>query len=105
MSSARRRRGPGFLLLVHARERELGERVERPLRRRYEPRPLGAEGVDRVLEGEPDVRALAVQVLLHLPDDRASLPLIRRQLLLGVHAVVLLVAVAAVAPAAVLGAR
>jgi hypothetical protein len=43
-------------------------------------RPLGAQRRDRILCREPNVRAPVVQVFLHLPDERAALVLIRRQL-------------------------
>src|SRR5437899_1467396 len=93
------------LLLVHARQAENRQLVERPLRRIGEPVPLGTDRADGVVVRQPDVRPLVVEILLHLPDDRTPLVLVRRQLLLRVHTVVPLVAVARVAPATVLRTR
>src|SRR3954466_6073302 len=93
------------LLLVHLRQPLDIQFVERPLRRVLEVDPVRRDRCHRVVVGEPEVRPLLVQHRLHRPDDLATLRFTRSHLLICVHLVVGLVAVARVAPTAVLVAR
>src|SRR3954471_17387016 len=86
------------LLLVHGRQADDVELVEGALRRVHEALPALADRGDGVVVREPDVGTPVVEVLLHLPDERPPGVLIRGQLLLRVHRVVVLVAHTGVTP-------
>src|SRR6476659_3228291 len=86
------------LLRVHGGQVDDVELVERPLRRVHEALPVLADRRDGVVVREPDVWTPVVEVLLHLPDERPAGVLVRGQLLLRVHRVVVLVAHTGVTP-------
>ena len=87
---------------MHLRQALLGQRVEGPLRRLHPAGPFRRARADPALGVQEDVRPVARELLLHGIDDLTSLGRVERAPLLLVHRVVALVAVARVAPAAVL---
>src|SRR6185312_5416947 len=89
----------GLAGLLQVQPGELGGGVQD---RRRDARPALAEGVHQLQLRELDVGLVAVEDLLHLPDDLLPLLGIERDALLLVELVVGRVAVGRVAPAAVL---